>query len=55
MEQHFFNNMSKKVVDDLRKTVVAVFRNSSFKSDFAKINVTEIFKTISPNTTVKVV
>ena len=37
------------------KPLRAVFRDSSFKSDSAKINVTEIFKTISPNTTVKVV
>lgn len=37
------------------KPLRAVFRDSSFASDSAKINVTEIFKTISPNTTVKVV
>jgi adenine-specific DNA-methyltransferase len=37
------------------KPLRAVFRDSSFKNDSAKINVTEIFKTISPNTTVKVV
>ena len=37
------------------KPLRAVFRDSSFKSDSAKINVTEIFKTISPSTTVKVV
>lgn len=37
------------------KPLRTVFRDSSFKSDSAKINVTEIFKTISPNTTVKVV
>ena len=37
------------------KPLRAVFRDSSFKSDSAKINVTEIFKTISPNTTVKVI
>lgn len=37
------------------KPLRAVFRDSSFKSDSAKINVTEIFKTLSPNTTVKVV
>lgn len=37
------------------KPLRAVFRDSSFKSDSAKINVTEIFKTINPNTTVKVV
>lgn len=37
MEQQFFNNMSEKVVDDLRKTVVAGSRLSiaaaSFKSE----------------------
>lgn len=37
------------------KPLRAVFRDSSFKSDSAKINVNEIFKTINPNTTVKVV
>ena len=37
------------------KPLRAVFRDSSFASDSAKINVTEIFKTLSPNTTVKVV
>ena len=37
------------------KPLRAVFRDSSFTSDSAKINVTEIFKTLSPNTTVKVV
>ena len=37
------------------KPLRAVFRDSSFKSDSAKINVTEIFKTISPSTTVKVI
>ena len=37
------------------KPLRAVFRDSSFKSDSAKINVTEIFKTISPNTTMKVI
>ena len=37
------------------KPLRAVFRDSSFASDSAKINVTEIFKILSPNTSVKVV
>ena len=37
------------------KPLRAVFRDSSFENDSAKINVTEIFKTISPNTTIKVI
>jgi adenine-specific DNA-methyltransferase len=38
-----------------RKPLRAVFRDSSFATSPEKINVTEIFKTISPNTGVKVV
>ena len=37
------------------KPLRAVFRDSSFKSVSTKINVTEIFQTLSPHTTVKVV
>lgn len=33
----------------------AVFRDSSFASDDSKINVTEIFKNLSPDTNVKVI
>ena len=38
-----------------RKPLRAVFRDSSFATSPEKINVTEIFKTISPNTGVKVI
>ena len=53
----FANDIPEAVIRQIAATkpLRAVFRDSSFKSDSAKINVTEIFKTISPNTTVKVV
>lgn len=35
MEQQFFNNMSEKVVDDLRKTVVAGSRLSIAAASFS--------------------
>lgn len=38
-----------------RKPLRAVFRDSSFATSPEKINVTEIFKTISPTTGVKVI
>lgn len=38
-----------------KKPLRVVFRDSSFRDAPSKINVTEIFKTLSPNTTVKVV
>ena len=53
----FANNIPEAAIRQIAATkpLRAVFRDSSFKSDSAKINVTEIFKTISPSTTVKVV
>ena len=53
----FANDIPEAAISQIAaaKPLRAVFRDSSFKSDSAKINVTEIFKTISPNTTVKVV
>ena len=53
----FANDISEAAIRQIAaaKPLRAVFRDSSFKSDSAKINVTEIFKTISPSTTVKVV
>jgi hypothetical protein len=49
MEQQFFNNMSEKVVDDLRKTVVAGSRLSiaaaSFKSNQENLSAASIMKT----------
>lgn len=38
-----------------KKPLRVVFRDSSFRDAPSKINVTEIFKTLSPNTTVKVI
>jgi hypothetical protein len=38
-----------------RKPLRAVFRDSSFTSSPEKINVTEVFKLLAPNTTVKVI
>ena len=38
-----------------RKPMRAVFKDASFKDSADKINVTEIFKSISPDTTVKVI
>jgi adenine-specific DNA-methyltransferase len=37
-----------------RKPLRVVFRDSSFKDSPAKINVTEIFKVLSPNTEIRV-
>ena len=53
----FANNIPEAAIRQIAATkpLRAVFRDSSFKSDSAKINVTEIFKTISPSTTVKVI
>jgi len=38
-----------------RKPLRVVFRDSSFRNSPDKINVTEIFKTLSPETTIKVI
>lgn len=46
-------NVIKKIAN--RKPLRAVFRDSSFASSPSKINVSEIFKLISPRTTVKVI
>ena len=39
----------------IRKPLRVVFRDSSFRNSPDKINVTEIFKTLSPETTIKVI
>ena len=39
MEQQFFNNMSEKVVDDLRKTVVAGSRLSIAAASFSLLSI----------------
>jgi hypothetical protein len=49
--------VSETVVREIakRQPLRAVFRDSSFTSSPEKINVTEIFKLLAPNTTVKVI
>ncbi len=53
----FEEAVSESVIRQIAKKVPlrAVFRDNSFQSSSEKINVTEIFKLISPNTTVKVI
>lgn len=53
----FEDNVSEAVVREIakRKPERVVFRDSSFSSSPEKINVTEIFKTLSPDTSVKVI
>lgn len=53
----FDENISDSVIKEIakRQPLRAVFRDSSFESNPSKINVSEIFKMISPDTTVKVI
>jgi adenine-specific DNA-methyltransferase len=53
----FEDNVNEAVVREIakRKPERVVFRDSSFSSSPEKINVTEIFKTLSPDTSVKVI
>ena len=53
----FDANIPESVIKTIakRKPLRAVFRDSSFADSPSKINVTEIFKLISPNTKVKVI
>ena len=53
----FSPNVPRSVVEYMAKQqpLRAVFRDSAFASDDAKINVTEIFKSLSPDTKVKVI
>ncbi|HBT85674.1 MAG TPA: site-specific DNA-methyltransferase [Porphyromonadaceae bacterium] len=53
----FEDNVNETVVREIakRKPERIVFRDSSFSSSPEKINVTEIFKTLSPDTSVKVI
>lgn len=53
----FSKDVSEKVILEIakRKPLRAVFRDSSFSTSPEKINVTEIFKLLSPDTTVKVI
>ncbi|NLL17653.1 MAG: site-specific DNA-methyltransferase, partial [Clostridia bacterium] len=52
----FADSVPEEVIREIarRRPLRAVFRDSSFASSPAKINVTEIFKLIAPNTSVKV-
>ncbi len=52
----FDENISTNAIKQIatKKPLRVIFRDSSFADSPAKINVTEIFKTISPNTTIKV-
>lgn len=52
----FAQNIPEAVIRKIaaRTPLRAVFRDSSFADSPSKINVTEIFKTFSPNTTIKV-
>lgn len=54
---YFSPNVPRSVVEYMAKQqpLRAVFRDSAFASDDAKINVTEIFKNLSPDTKVKVI
>lgn len=53
----FSENIPESVIRQIaaKKPLRVVFRDSSFRDAPSKINVTEIFKTLSPNTTVKVI
>jgi len=53
----FDNNVPESVIREIAKRLPlrAVFRDSSFTSSPEKINVEEIFKLLSPNTTIKVI
>lgn len=53
----FSPNVPRSVVEYMaeQKPLRAVFRDSAFASDDAKINVTEIFRNLSPDTKVKVI
>ena len=50
-------DVSEEVVKEIarKKPLRAVFRDSSFSNSASKINVFEIFKMISPETSVKVI
>ena len=53
----FEENIPEEVIREIakRKPLRVVFRDSSFRNSPDKINVTEIFKTLSPETTIKVI
>jgi adenine-specific DNA-methyltransferase len=53
----FEEHVPEEVIREIarRKPLRVVFRDSSFRNSPDKINVTEIFKTLSPETTIKVI
>ena len=53
----FDESIPDEVIKEIakRQPLRAVFRDSSFKNSPSKINVTEIFKMLSPDTSVKVI
>ena len=53
----FDNKISEEAIKQIadKKPLRAIFRNSSFSTDAARVNVGEIFKLKSPNTTIKVI
>ena len=53
----FDDGISDSLVTELAKIkpIYAVFKDSSFESDSANINSEQIFKTISPSTSIKVI
>ena len=53
----FEENIPEEVIREIakRKPLRVVFRDGSFRNSPDKINVTEIFKTLSPETTIKVI
>lgn len=53
----FDNKISEEAIKQIadKEPLRAVFRDSSFASDAARVNVGEIFKLKSPNTTIKVI
>jgi len=53
----FDTGLTNEVVTELAKinSIYAVFRDASFASDSANINCEQIFKSISPSTTIKVI
>ncbi len=52
-EEHVPEEVIREIAS--RKPLRVVFRDSSFRNSPDKINVTEIFKTLSPETTIKVI
>ena len=53
----FAENISEEVIREIakRQPLRVVFRDSSFESDAARVNVSEIFKLQSPGTDVRVI